>query len=84
MLFRSVLGNDLALRIYAFAQGIGDVDVNTTNSDDTVSGFDVDITNALCERMNAQCKIVAQDWDGIIPGPERQKVRLHRVVAVDH
>ena len=41
---------------------------NTTNSDGTVSGFDVDITKALCERMNAQCKIVAQDWDGIIPG----------------
>lgn len=46
---------------------------NLTNPDGSISGFDVDVANALCKQMQAKCEIVAQDWDGIIPGLLAQK-----------
>ncbi len=41
---------------------------NMTNESGELVGFDVDIAKALCAQMEADCEIVAQDWDGIIPG----------------
>ncbi|MBT3071528.1 transporter substrate-binding domain-containing protein [Rhodomicrobium sp. Az07] len=32
-----------------------------------VQGFDVDIAKALCAKMQAECEITEQDWDGIMP-----------------
>ncbi len=46
---------------------------NFTNADGSIGGYDVDVANALCEQMQAKCEIVAQDWDGIIPGLLAQK-----------
>lgn len=38
-----------------------------TNPDGSVTGFDIDIANALCDALKAECTMVKQDWDGIIP-----------------
>lgn len=41
---------------------------NDMSADGKLVGFDVDVMNALCAKMNAKCELVAQDWDGILPG----------------
>lgn len=41
---------------------------NFMQADGTVAGFDVEIGQELCKRIGAECEVVAQDWDGIIPG----------------
>lgn len=41
---------------------------NYTNNDGSLGGYDVEVAKALCAQMQADCEIVAQDWDGIIPG----------------
>lgn len=46
---------------------------NMINAQGELTGFDVDIAKALCAEMKADCKIVAQDWDGIIPGLKARK-----------
>jgi polar amino acid transport system substrate-binding protein len=41
---------------------------NAKDASGELVGFDVEIARALCDEMKAKCEIVAQDWDGIIPG----------------
>lgn len=40
---------------------------NFITADGKLDGFEVDLANDLCGRMKIECKIVAQDWDGMIP-----------------
>lgn len=38
-----------------------------TDKKGKMSGFDVDIANALCKALEAKCELVKQRWDRIIP-----------------
>ena len=41
--------------------------------DGQVTGFDIDIANALCAEMKAKCSFVESSWEGIIPGLRANK-----------
>lgn len=46
---------------------------NDTAPDGKIVGFDVEVINAVCAEINAKCDIVAQDWEGLIPGLNAKK-----------
>ncbi|MER9435854.1 transporter substrate-binding domain-containing protein [Mesorhizobium sp. M0618] len=41
---------------------------NFRAADGSIAGFEVDLGQALCKKMNRTCIFVAQNWDGMIPG----------------
>ncbi|QPB22982.1 transporter substrate-binding domain-containing protein [Rhizobium sp. 007] len=40
---------------------------NLTNADGSLGGFEPELAKILCERAKIECKLVASDWDGMIP-----------------
>lgn len=46
---------------------------NMIEKDGKVTGFDVDIALALCEKMAVECEVVTSSWDGIIPALNARK-----------
>ncbi|PYE86763.1 transporter substrate-binding domain-containing protein [Phyllobacterium leguminum] len=40
---------------------------NLTNADGSLGGFEPELAKVLCERAKLECKLVASDWDGMIP-----------------
>jgi lysine-arginine-ornithine-binding protein len=49
---------------------------NFVDADGALQGFDVDFAKALCTKINADCEIIKQDWDGMIPGLMAKKYDL--------
>ena len=41
---------------------------NLTRPDGMLDGFEPELAKNLCARIHVQCKLIAQDWDGLIPG----------------
>lgn len=41
--------------------------------DGELTGFDIELGNALCAEIGIQCEWVVQGWDGIIPGLKARK-----------
>jgi octopine/nopaline transport system substrate-binding protein len=41
---------------------------NFTNSDGSIGGFEPELAADVCARAKLDCKLIAQDWDGMITG----------------
>ncbi|HEY6518634.1 MAG TPA: transporter substrate-binding domain-containing protein, partial [Roseiarcus sp.] len=41
---------------------------NLTDSSGKIVGFEPDLIMDVCKRAGLECKIIAQDWDGMVPG----------------
>lgn len=42
-------------------------------ADGKLGGFDIDIANAICAQMKAECTLVQQEWDGMMPALNAKK-----------
>jgi octopine/nopaline transport system substrate-binding protein len=46
---------------------------NLTKPDGSIVGFEPDLAKDICARAKLQCKLIAQDFDGMIPGLQAGK-----------
>ncbi len=46
---------------------------NLTDPSGKIVGFEPDLAMDVCARIKVECKIIPQDWDGMIPGLEAGK-----------
>ncbi|CAD5108705.1 transporter substrate-binding domain-containing protein [Zestomonas carbonaria] len=44
--------------------------------DGKLKGFNVDIANALCEQMEAECELVRFEWDDLIPALDQKRADM--------
>ncbi|SNT71457.1 transporter substrate-binding domain-containing protein [Psychrobacter sp. LV10R520-6] len=44
-----------------------------TDADGKLIGYEIELVDALCAQMKADCELISQDWDGLIPGLNAQK-----------
>ena len=44
-----------------------------TDADGKLIGYEIELVDALCAQMKAECEVISQDWDGLIPGLNAQK-----------
>ncbi len=45
-----------------------------TQADGTVTGLDIDLANAVCDKAKIQCELVKTPWDNMIPLLEQGKI----------
>jgi polar amino acid transport system substrate-binding protein len=57
------IGTEAAYKPFAYVLPSGEL-----------TGFDIDIANALCAEMGATCEIVNQSFDGLIPALNAEKI----------
>jgi arginine/ornithine transport system substrate-binding protein len=57
------IGTEAAYKPFAYIDASGQM-----------TGFDIDITRAMCDQMKVKCEIVNQDFDGLIPALQVRKI----------
>jgi arginine/ornithine transport system substrate-binding protein len=78
----SLLLAALAFTVGAQAQTAGKLRVGVEGNyppfsqlgaDGKLSGFDIDIANAVCAQMKVECQLIQQEWDGMMPALNAKK-----------
>lgn len=44
-----------------------------TDANGKLIGYEIELVDALCAQMKAECEVTSQDWDGLIPGLNANK-----------